>query len=180
MNGRLLKAVPILLALVVVIVLARPNRLSLLIGGIIVFVGEGFRVWASGHLIRNEEVTTSGPYAYLRDPLYLGRMLLLVGFCVMAWGYNWIILLLGLGVFFFNYMPRKYRKEMARLENLFGEEYKAYASYTHSLLPRLKPYPKAQKRPWKFDLFWKENREQYFLLGTIVFFLLVLGRYAFL
>jgi protein-S-isoprenylcysteine O-methyltransferase Ste14 len=148
-------------------------------GSIIVFLGEGVRVWAGGHLIRNEEVTTSGPYAYLRDPLYLGRILLLIGFCIMAWGYNWIVLLIGLGVFFFNYMPRKYRKEMARLENLFGDEYKAYASYTRSLLPRLKPYPEARKRPWRFHLFWKENREQYFLLGVVAFFFLVVGRYLF-
>jgi len=104
-------------------------------------------------------------------------VLLLIGFCIMAWGYTWIILLFGLGVFFLNYMPRKYRKEMARLENLFGEEYKAYASYTRSLIPRLRPYSNARNRPWRFDLFWKENKEQYFLLGTIVFCLLVVGRY---
>ncbi|MBN2032645.1 MAG: hypothetical protein JW836_05160 [Deltaproteobacteria bacterium] len=179
MSSRLLKSAPIVLALAAVLILARPNKLSLIIGGIIVLAGEGIRVWASGHLIRNEEVTTSGPYAYMRDPLYLGRVLLLIGFCIMAWGYNWIILLIGLGVFFFNYMPRKYRKEMMRLENLFGEEYKAYASYTHSLLPRLRPYPKAKKRPWKFDLFWRENREQFFLLGTVAFFILVVGRYIY-
>jgi protein-S-isoprenylcysteine O-methyltransferase Ste14 len=177
MNSKLVKSIPIILALVLVLILARPNRLSILIGSIIVFAGEGIRVWASGHLIRNNEVTTSGPYAYLRDPLYLGRALLLIGFCIMAWGYNWIILVLGLGVFFFNYMPRKYRKEMARLEDLFGEEYRAYASYTHSLLPRLRPYPKAKKMPWRFDLFWKENREQYFFVGAAVFFLLVVERY---
>jgi len=72
-----------------------------------------------------------------------------------------------------------YRKNWARLENLFGDEYKAYASYTRSLLPRLKPYPEARKRPWRFHLFWKENREQYFLLGVVAFFFLVVGRYLF-
>jgi protein-S-isoprenylcysteine O-methyltransferase Ste14 len=177
MNSKLLQSIPIILALVAVLVLAQPNKLSLIMGSLIVFAGEAIRVWASGHLIRNEEVTTSGPYAYLRDPLYLGRFLLLIGFCTMAWGYNWIVLLVGLGVFSLYYMPRKYRKEMARLEGIFGEEYTAYASYTRSLLPRLRPYPRARKRPWRFNLFWKENREQYFLLGTAAFFLLVVGRY---
>lgn len=85
---------------------------------------------------------------------------------------------LGWELFFFNYMPRKYRKEMARLESIFGEEYKAYASQTRSLLPRLRPYPKSRKRPWKFDLFWKVNREQFFLLGTAVFFVLVVARFV--
>jgi protein-S-isoprenylcysteine O-methyltransferase Ste14 len=168
-----------ILTLAMVLILANPNGLSMIFGTVIVFAGEVIRVWASGHLVRNDEVTTSGPYAYLRDPLYLGRLFLLIGFCVMAWGYNWIILIIGLGIFFFKYMPRKYRKEMARLETLFGEEYRDYASCTYSLIPRLRPYPKASRRPWRFDLFWKENREQYFLIGTISFFLLVLSRYLY-
>lgn len=179
MNTRLLKAFPIVLALIAILLLACPTLLSVIFGAIIVVAAEAMRVWASGHLIRNQEVTTSGPYAYLRDPFYLGRFLLMVGFCVMAWGYTWILLIIGLGVFFLNYMPRKYRKEMARLENLFGEAYKEYAAYTRSLVPRLKPYPKASNRPWRFDLFWRENKEQYFLLGTAVFFLLMLGRYLY-
>jgi protein-S-isoprenylcysteine O-methyltransferase Ste14 len=177
MNKKVLKAIPIILGFVAMLILARPTNFSLIIGAIIVFTGEGIRAWASGHLIRNQEVTTSGPYAYVRDPLYLGRLLLLVGFCIMAWGYTWIILIFGLGVFFLKYMPSKYRKEMARLERIFGEEYKAYASYTHSLLPRWRPYPKARRRRWRFDLFWRENKEQFFLLGTLGTFSLVVGRY---
>lgn len=177
MTKWLLKAIPLAIAFVVLIILADPNPFSLITGGLVVFVGEAVRTWASGHLIRNNEVTTSGPYAYLRDPLYLGRLFLLVGFCLMAWGYNWILLVLGLGVFFFNYMPRKYRKEMARLEDLFGQEYKNYASYTRGLIPRLKPYPHARQRPWRFDLFWHENREQYFVLGAAILTLLIVGRY---
>jgi protein-S-isoprenylcysteine O-methyltransferase Ste14 len=180
MNKRLLKSIPIILALAMILILARPTRFSIIFGAIIVLAGEAIRVWASGHLIRNDEVTTSGPYAYLRDPFYLGRLLLMIGFCAMAWGYNWIILIIGLGVFFFNYMPRKYRKEMERLENIFGQEYRDYASYTRGLIPRLRPYPKARKRPWRFDLFWKENREQYFLCGAILFFLLIIIRYFYI
>jgi protein-S-isoprenylcysteine O-methyltransferase Ste14 len=177
MNNRLLISILMILALAMVLLLARPNVFSIIFGTIIVAAGEGIRVWASGHLIRNDEVTTSGPYAYIRDPLYLGRLLLLIGFCVMGWKYDLILLLVGLGVFFIYYMPRKYGKEMSRLENIFGEDYRDYASYTPSLIPRLRPYHKARKRPWRFDLFWKENREQYFLLLAIIFFLLVLARY---
>jgi hypothetical protein len=98
----------------------------------------------------------------------------------MGWGYSWIILLPGLAVFFLNYMPRKYRKEMARLEELFGEEYREYSSYASSLIPRLKPYPSAKQKPWRFDLFWNENREQYFFVGEIVLSLALLGRYWYL
>lgn len=179
MSKKLLRALALLVGIVLVPVLAKPNPCSLVLGGVLVFAGEVIRLWASGHLMRAQELTTSGPYAYVRDPLYLGRLLLLVGFCVMAWGYAWIVLILGLGVFFFNYMPRKYRKEMTRLEDLYGDEYREYAAYARSLLPRLKPYPKARDRKWSFDLFWKENREQYFLLGVVVLASALIGLYLF-
>jgi protein-S-isoprenylcysteine O-methyltransferase Ste14 len=177
---RIIKSVAIGAGLLLVVFLARPNPLSLVVGGVIVLFGEAIRVWASGHLFRNRELTTSGPYAHLRDPLYLGRLLLLVGFCVMGWGYTWIILVLGLLVFFLNYMPRKYKKEMVGLEKIFGEEYKRYSSYASSLIPRLKPYPHADKKRWQFDLFWKVNREQYFIVGAIVLSLAIVGRYWYL
>ena len=177
MSKRLLKALALIVGILLVLYFAEPKGWSLIVGGILVFFGEVIRVWASGHLMRKQELTTSGPYAYLRDPLYLGRLLLLVGFCIMAWGYAWIVLIIGLGVFFFNYMPRKYRNEMTRLEDLYGEEYRQYAAYARSLLPRLKPYPKAPLRSWSFDLFSKENREQYFLSGVLILALALVGLY---
>jgi len=179
LRKKLFQLLPLILAACLLVLFARPNAFSLIAGGVILFIGEGMRVWASGHLIRNKEVTTSGPYAYVRDPLYLGRLLLLIGFCVMGWGYNWILLVVGLGIFFMNYMPRKYRKEIARLEDRFGEEYRRYASYTRSLIPRLKPYPHASSRLWSFSLFWHENREQYLLSGAVLLFLLLILRYYF-
>jgi protein-S-isoprenylcysteine O-methyltransferase Ste14 len=179
MSKKLFRALALLVGILMVPALGRPNAWSLFIGGILVFFGEFIRVWASGHLMRAQELTTSGPYAYLRDPLYLGRLLLLVGFCVMALGYAWILLIIGLGVFFFNYMPRKYRKEMTRLEDLYGDEYRQYAAYARSLVPRLRPYPRARQRSWSFDLFWKENREQYFLSGVVILMLSVIVLYIY-
>ena len=175
MKRRNLKTFSLTAAVLLLIILARPTVLSLTVGAIIISIGESIRIWAAGHLVRNKEVTTSGPYAYLRDPLYLGRLFLLIGFCTMSWGYSLILLPIGLLVFFLNYMPRKYTKEMTRLEKQFGERYKQYSSYAKSLIPKLKPYPYAQKRAWSFNLLWYENKEQYFLLGVIVvFFFIVL------
>jgi len=172
-----LKTLGLLVCIIIAVIMARPTALSLIIGSIIVFFGEAIRIWATGHLVRNQEVTTSGPYAYLRDPLYLGRLFLVIGFCIMAWGYSLLLLPLGLVVFVLTYMPRKKRKEMIRLEHKFGEEYKTYASYCRSLLPRLKPYHRSSQRPWMFKLFWKENREQYFILMVVSIFISIIFRY---
>jgi len=177
---RIFNGIVIVLALAFIYYLSKPNLLSLVIGGVIVFLGQAVRVWAGGHLMRNQEITTSGPYAHLRDPFYLGRMMLIIGFCIMAWGYAWIVLIIALGVFFFNYIPRKYRKEMKRLEKIFGQEYVDYAAYTRSLIPRIKPYPKAKQRPWSLELFLRENKEHYFVIGTLIFALLIIGRYFYL
>jgi protein-S-isoprenylcysteine O-methyltransferase Ste14 len=165
------KNVMLIAAILLLVIIAQPNVGSLTVGGIFVLAGELIRVWATGHLKRNQEVTTSGPYAYLRDPLYLGRLFLLIGFCVMAQGYAlYLFLPVGLCVFAYSYMPRKYKKEMARLERHFGDEYVQYSSYCRSLLPKLKPYAGADNRKWSISLFWFENREQYFILIVVSIF----------
>lgn len=171
MNGKKImknhvKNLTLVVLVLLIIALADPNRVSLIVGGFLIFSGQLIRLWATGHLRRDKEVTTSGPYAYVRDPLYLGRLFLLIGFCVAAWGYSLYVLIPGLALFFLDYMPRKQRKEMARLEKLFGESYRRYASVTHSLLPGTTRYYGAQNRAWSFQLMWYENREQYFLIGV--------------
>lgn len=166
--ARFLKNLVLVVGILAILVLARPTRASLIGGGMVAALGQGIRIWAAGHLRRNREVTTSGPYAYVRDPLYLGRLLLLVGFGIMAWGPALWVLAVGVVLFLASYMPRKLAKEPERLENLFGEEYARYAAQVRSLLPRLTPYPERARRSWSFELFWRENREQYFLLGTLL------------
>src|ERR1700757_2531477 len=63
---------------------ARPNWPSLLAGATVAAVGIAIRALASGHIRKNREVTTSGPYAYVRNPLYLGSILIGVGFAIAA------------------------------------------------------------------------------------------------
>lgn len=164
MKKRNLKTLGLIAGIIAAVALARPTTMSLTAGGLLVVIGEAIRMWAAGHLLRKQELTTSGPYAYVRDPLYLGRLFLLVGFCVMGWSYCLLLLPVALGIFFYSYLPRKYKKEMAWLEDLFGDAYRDYAAQVRSLVPRLSPYPRSARLPWSFDRFWNENREQYFML----------------
>ena len=64
--------------------LARPSWLSVGVGAAVALVGESLRVWAAGHLEKGKEVTTSGPYRWMRHPLYVGSSLLGVGFAVAS------------------------------------------------------------------------------------------------
>ena len=88
---------------VVLVVLAKPRPAEVAIGFVIAALGEAIRFWAAGHLLKTKELITSGPYRYTRNPLYLGRFLILTGLCVMSrlpYYANWVLLAVGYAVFF--------------------------------------------------------------------------------
>lgn len=147
--------------------LAAPTPLSVVAGLALVAGGEGLRLWATGHLLKNDALTVTGPYAFVRHPLYLGTLAIATGFAVMARSrlalIVWVIFLIG---YFAYYMPYKNRIEGARLEALYGDAYRRYAVAVPRLVPRLLPYrPLAADCPnaarWRSDRF-TDNHE----LGT--------------
>lgn len=152
-----LKVLGVYAFLVAVGFFARPVPWLFLVGGVFVVAGEFIRLWAAGYLQRDKRLTTSGPYAHCRNPLYLGRMFLVIGFCLAA--NLWWVLPLPLAVFFFLYMPRKERREGGRLRELFGEEYEDWAAKVPSLFPRLRPYVR-QWEPWRWSTV-VTNKEQW-------------------
>ena len=126
----------------VFIVLARPDRRSLAVGGAVALVGLLIRAWASGHIRKNARLAVSGPYAHTRNPLYLGSFILGLGFTVAASSDWWLLLLLGglfAALFLGIYWPVM-RVEAATLAEMFGGEYKAYAEAVPLLFPRPTPY----------------------------------------
>jgi protein-S-isoprenylcysteine O-methyltransferase Ste14 len=120
---------------------ADPTPRSLVAGAGLVLLGEALRLWATGHLNKNEALTVTGPYAFLRHPLYVGTLFIVAGFAVMA-SSSWSLALFGVFILFFfgYYMPYKSRIEGARLERLYGDDFRRYASAVPTLLPRLYPY----------------------------------------
>ena len=84
------------------IFLAQPRPLSLAVGGTISLLGLAIRAWASGHIRKNDALATSGPYAYTRNPLYLGSFLLGLGFTIGSgwWPLGIVFAALFLGIYF--------------------------------------------------------------------------------
>jgi len=174
----LLKTLSVIAVLAVAMLFSSPAAPWLWFGLAVILLGEGVRAWAAGHLARNERLATGGPYAYTRNPMYLGRMLLIIGFSVSVWGWAGLALLVvGLGYFLFSYMPRKETKEPERLARFFGEEYREYRRSVPALLPRLTPYPKASGR-WSWEGF-VGNREQLTALFVILCALAVTAKWWF-
>jgi protein-S-isoprenylcysteine O-methyltransferase Ste14 len=116
---------------------ARPGGWTIMAGAIVALPGLALRAWASGHLRKNEALATSGPYAYTRNPLYLGSFLIGLGFTIAAGQpllvFVFIVMILGI------YLPVM-RVEAETLAELFGKKYARYASEVPLFLPRFSPY----------------------------------------
>jgi len=115
----------------------RPTVLSLAIGLAPILLGVALRVWACGHLVKNKRLTTTGPYAHVKNPLYVGTILISAGFCILAQPLLLPVVLLG---FYAYYMPRKRKIEGDRLRKIYGEAYERYEKAVPDLLPQLRPY----------------------------------------
>jgi len=117
--------------------LAAPTPGLLLAGVLLAAVGLAIRAWAAGVIHKDRELTTSGPYAFTRNPLYLGSLLLGLG-TVIAGG-KWVFVLAFLAFFAVVY-GRTMKHEEALLEEAFSERYRHYAAQVPLLVPRLAPY----------------------------------------
>ena len=145
------------------LLLARPTWRSIVLGSIVVLPGLGIRALASGHVRKNEALATSGPYAYTRNPLYLGSLLIGVGFAMAA--RSWWVGLLLLVMFFAIYIP-VIRGEEELLRQKFPE-FDEYARQVPRMFPRL-GHPGAQQRSRAFSAdLYRQHREYHALLGAV-------------
>jgi protein-S-isoprenylcysteine O-methyltransferase Ste14 len=121
----------------VFLLFARPRPATLLAGATISILGLLLRAWASGHIRKNSALATSGPYAYTRNPLYVGNFLLGLGFTIGSgwWPLGVLFAVLFLGI----YLPVM-RVESETLAELFGESYQRYARGVPLFFPRVTPY----------------------------------------
>ena len=139
--------------------LARPTALGFATGLVLVMAGEALRIWGAGHLVKNDLLTLSGPYAHVRNPLYAGTLLIGSGFALAAGGIaTWIILPLGVALFFLYYFPYKERIESARLERFYGAPYTAYRKAVPALVPALTPFRPEPAATGREDSSWSARR----------------------
>jgi protein-S-isoprenylcysteine O-methyltransferase Ste14 len=108
---------------VVVLFLAHPTWTALAAGLPIAALGEGVRVWAAGHLEKDREVTTSGPYRFTGHPLYLGSTLIGAGVAIACHSLGVIVIT---AVYLTATLGAAIRTEEAGLRAKFGREYADY------------------------------------------------------
>jgi protein-S-isoprenylcysteine O-methyltransferase Ste14 len=152
--------------------LARPSISSLLWSLLLVIPGIALRAAASGHVKKNRELTTTGPYAYTRNPLYMGSILIAVGFAAAA--RNWWIGVALVIMFLAIYLP-VIRSEEEFLRHTFTE-FDDYCAHVPRLLPRLTP---ANKQRGAFSsALYRKHREYNALIGSAALYAALIVKLA--
>jgi protein-S-isoprenylcysteine O-methyltransferase Ste14 len=140
--------------------LASPTLDSLAWGVPVSLVGLAIRAWAAGHLAKNERLAMSGPYAYVRNPLYAGTLLVAAGLVISAQRIE--LALLFTGVFVFIYLP-VIEQEEQHLAKLFPQ----FASYARRV-PLLLPQGRVTDADRRFSpKLYMRNQEYQALLGYL-------------
>lgn len=138
--------------------LSHPTLRSLAAGLPISILGLLLRGWATGHLEKNIRLAQSGPYVYVRNPLYIGTALVAAGLVIAS--ERWALAGIFAAVFVFVYLP-VIRLEEQHLQSLFPE-FGPYASHVPALRPTF--VFTGRKQAFRWDLYAR-NREYQALLG---------------
>ncbi len=151
--------VPLFLAaLVLVVPNIKPNLF--LWGFLVTLSGSLFQSWCFGALDKNKSLAIQGPYAFVRNPMYLGRFFLLFG-CLLLVGNFWLLAIFS--IFYYFYMVNRVKREEAHLKNVFGEKYRAYCREVNRFLPNLGGNHAGNIRVFKWGLFRKNHGHWNFL-----------------
>jgi protein-S-isoprenylcysteine O-methyltransferase Ste14 len=139
---------------------ALPSWACLAAGGAIVVIGLALRAYASGYLRKASQLATTGPYAYTRNPLYLGSLIMAAGFALAARSL-WIVLAIAV-IFIAIYLP-----VMGFEERFLRSQFPGFDEYARRV-PRLLPRLSAAKGPrGEFSMeLYRKHREYNAALGA--------------
>lgn len=134
-------------------------------GFLLYLIGLAGRVWASGFLVKNDRLTTSGPYGRVRNPIYVANLLIGAGLILLSgrwlWGAAGLVTL-----YVVCYVPGM-RVEEENLRRRYGTDLEAYAKAVPLIVPRWKCVPGYGGDLWRWDAY-RENREGFVTMGLIL------------
>jgi protein-S-isoprenylcysteine O-methyltransferase Ste14 len=156
---------------VVVLLLARPTPRSIFLGAAVGVIGLAIRAYSAGYLHKQEVLTTTGPYAYTRNPLYFGSSILAVGAAVAM--HFWLAAAL-IFVYFAVVYTFVMRREEMELRGKHGAAFDAYAAAVPLFFPRLKPRSLSGGAGGTFSWAqYKRNHEYEAPVGFLLFLILL-------
>ncbi len=168
---------------VAVLILAHPNWGSFAAGSVIAVLGEAIRFWGvsvAGGATRTTSgvggdiLITNGPFAFVRNPLYLGNFIITLGLSILAWAWMPWLLLIVVGLFSVQYSLIISLEEQ-HLRQRFGSAYEHYLQHVPRILPRITPYERRGTAPHNYRAALRSERST--LLSLVLFTAAVLIRW---
>ncbi|MBI4834402.1 MAG: isoprenylcysteine carboxylmethyltransferase family protein [Planctomycetes bacterium] len=123
--------------IVVILLWSHPELYPFLIGAGLVVIGQIIHFISAGYLTKQSELTTAGPYRFVRNPFYAGNILTDIGLCLMA--NNPYVAAIFLPLFYLVVIPRRVKKEEKFLSEKFGNAYVEFCNKVPRFFPRLWP-----------------------------------------
>jgi Phospholipid methyltransferase len=156
----------------VVLIFARPNPSSMVLGAIVGAMGLLVRALAAGHLHKQAVLTMTGPYGYTRNPLYLGSAMLALGAGIAM--DSWISAVI-LGAYFALFYSIVMRREEGELRAQHGAAFEEYARAVPLLFPRVTATRVTSSSMGNLFSFaqYKKNREFRALVGFLLLLVLL-------
>lgn len=132
-------------------------------GAPVAVLGELIQMWAGSQLHKDQRLTISGPYSHVRNPMYIGRFFLGLGFFIMTLN---PYIIGGYVIVFAAYAHFRVLREESRLKVIFEPDYQHYCSEISRWLPTFKPYSRSESK----NASWAQvcaNHENINMLGTL-------------
>lgn len=143
----------------------------------LILLGLAIRMYASGFVLKNKELSTTGPYAFVRHPLYTGNIMILIGLCLIN-GFFWSFLTAFIFLWF--YYPTAIEYEDRKLKSLFPDTWEEWASITPALMPKMdlngKIFSRLDLRSWSLKKSLVANYEPVIVVYVLVWVFIVLQR----
>ena len=143
----------------------------------LILLGLATRMYASGFVLKNKELSTTGPYDFVRHPLYTGNIMILIGLCLIN-GFFWSFVTAFIFLWF--YYPTAIEYEDRKLKSLFPDTWEEWASMTPALMPKMdlngKIFSRLDLRSWSLKKSLIANYEPVIVVYVLVWVFIVLQR----
>jgi protein-S-isoprenylcysteine O-methyltransferase Ste14 len=132
-------------------------------------LGEVIQVWSSGSLEKNKVLTARGPYSLIRNPMYLGRFLVILGGIFLLGNIYFVFVY---GALYYFYMVNRVSREEKHLEKIFGDPYREYCLKVNRFIPNFRVYDKGELVFFRFNILFHNNEHLNFLavIGFYIIF----------
>lgn len=143
----------------------------------LILLGLAIRMYASGFVLKNKELSTTGPYAFVRHPLYTGNIMILIGLCLIN-GFFWSFVTAFIFLWF--YYPTAIEYEDRKLKSLFPDTWEEWASMTPALMPKMdlngKIFSRLDLKSWSLKKSLVANYEPVIVVYVLIWVFIVLQR----